>query len=72
MISNDDSYATYEYADYYKIQPMINEWGVDNFRIKRGKKVPEGFVYKSDSNKEWMTKTELKKWIDKNKYYIGR
>ncbi len=72
MISNDDSYSTYEYADYYKILPMINEWGVDNFRIKRGKKVPEGFVYKSDSNKEWMTKTELKKWIDKNKYYIGR
>ena len=71
MISNDDSYSTYEYEDYYKILPMINEWGVDNFRIKRGKKVPEGFVYKSDSNKEWMTKTELKKWIDKNKYYIG-
>ena len=57
---------------YYKILPMINEWGEDNLRIKKGKKVQEGFVYSSDNNKEWMTKTELKKWIDINKNYIGR
>jgi FlaA1/EpsC-like NDP-sugar epimerase len=72
MISTDDSYFTYEYPDYYKILPMINEWGEDNLRIKKGKKVQEGFVYTSDNNKEWMTKTELKKWIDINKNYIGR
>jgi UDP-N-acetylglucosamine 4,6-dehydratase/5-epimerase len=27
MISNDDSYSTYEYPNYYKILPQINEWG---------------------------------------------
>ena len=72
MISNDDSHSTYEYSNYYKILPMINGWGVDNFRIKNGKKVPEGFVYTSDSNKQWMTKTELRRWIELNKNYIGK
>ena len=46
MISDDDSYSTYEYPDYYKILPMINEWGIDNFRTKKGKKVPEGLFTK--------------------------
>ena len=66
MISSDDSYSTYEYSNYYKILPQINEWGKDNLRIKNGKKVLEGFVYSSDNNKEWMTKPNLKKWIDSN------
>ena len=66
MISSDDSYSTYEYSNYYKILPQINEWGKDNLRIKNGKKVLEGFVYSSDNNKEWMTKSNLKKWIDSN------
>ena len=66
MISSDDSYSAYEYFDYYKILPQINEWGKDNLRIKDGKKVSEGFVYSSDNNKEWMTKSHLKKWIDSN------
>ena len=71
MISSDDSYSTYAYTNYYKILPMINEWGIDNYRIKKGKKVPEGFIYSSDNNKEWMTKSDLKKWIDMNKKYVG-
>ena len=71
MISLEDSYSTYEYSNYYKILPQINEWGVDNLRIKRGKKVKEEFVYSSDSNKEWMTKLQLKKWLDLNKEIVG-
>ena len=71
MISLEDSYSTYEYSNYYKILPQINDWGVDNLRIKRGKKVKEEFVYSSDSNKEWMTKLQLKKWLDLNKEIIG-
>ena len=38
MISSDDSFSTYEYLNYYKILPQINEWGKDNLRIKKGKK----------------------------------
>jgi len=71
MISIEDSYSTYEYANYYKILPQINEWQKDNLRIKAGKKVSEGFVYSSDNNKEWMTKNDLQKWIDLNQNHIG-
>ena len=71
MISSDDSYSTYEYSDYYKILPQINEWGKDNLRIKYGKKVPEGFNYSSENNSEWMSKSDLQKWINKNKDNFG-
>ena len=72
MISSDDSHLTYEYSNYYKILPEINNWGKDNLRIKDGKKVPDGFIYSSDNNSEWMTKSELQKWIDANQNYIGK
>ena len=71
MISSEDSYYTYEYSNYFKILPQINEWGKDNLRIKDGVKVPENFTYSSDNNSEWMTKSDLKKWIDKNLHLIG-
>ena len=72
MISSEDCYSTYEYPNYYKILPKINEWGKDSLRIKGGKKVSEEFIYSSDKNSEWMTKSDLQKWIDGNKDYIGR
>jgi UDP-N-acetylglucosamine 4,6-dehydratase/5-epimerase len=72
MISAEDSYSTYEYSNYYKILPQINEWKKDNLRIKDGVKVSEGFSYCSDDNSEWMTKSELKTWIDANQNYIDK
>ena len=72
MISNEDSYSTYEYSNYYKILPQINEWGKDKLRIKNGKKVPKGFVYSSENNSEWLTKDELKNWLSSNKNFIGK
>ena len=72
MISAEDSYSTYEYSNYYKILPQINEWKKDNLRIKDGVKVSEGFSYCSDNNSEWMTKSELKTWIDANQNYIDK
>lgn len=72
MISIEDSYSTYEYEGYYKILPQINDWSNDRKRIKDGVKVPEGFNYASDTNKEWMTKSELKLWIDNNQKIIGK
>jgi FlaA1/EpsC-like NDP-sugar epimerase len=72
MIGSDDTYSTYEYSKYYKILPQINEWGKDNSRIKKGKKVSENFVYSSNNNKKWMTKSELTKWIKINQNLIGK
>ena len=71
MISTEDSNSTYEYSNYYKILPQINNWGKDALRIKKGKKVPEGFIYSSDNNSEWMTEQELQTWVKSNKKEIG-
>lgn len=71
MISAEDSYYTYEYPEHFKILPVINNWSSCEMRIKDGKKVPEGFVYSSDSNTEWMSEDALKAWIEKNREKIG-
>jgi UDP-N-acetylglucosamine 4,6-dehydratase len=72
MISSEDSYSTYEYPNYYKILPQINEWSEDDLRIKSGAKVSPGFIYSSDNNSEWMTNSKFKTWIDENYNYIDK
>ncbi|MCL7751323.1 UDP-N-acetylglucosamine 4,6-dehydratase (inverting) [Guyparkeria hydrothermalis] len=71
MIGADDAYYTYEYPDHFKILPAINGWDRDANRIKDGKRVPEGFVYASDNNAEWMSDDQLRAWIDANWEKIG-
>jgi UDP-N-acetylglucosamine 4,6-dehydratase/5-epimerase len=71
MIGAEDSYYTYEYPEHFKILPTINEWASSPERIKDGKKVPEGFIYASDKNAEWMTDDQLQAWIDANREKIG-
>ncbi|MFP5300653.1 UDP-N-acetylglucosamine 4,6-dehydratase (inverting) [Cobetia sp. SIMBA_158] len=71
MIGAEDAYYTYEYPEHFKILPAINSWDQDANRIKDGKKVPEGFVYSSDNNADWMSDDELDAWIDTNWDKIG-
>jgi FlaA1/EpsC-like NDP-sugar epimerase len=71
MISAEDSFSTYEYPDHYKILPAINAWCNDPKRIKDGRKVPEGFVYTSDNNSDWMSVELLQHWIEENRTKIG-
>ena len=71
MIGTEDAYYTYEYPEHYKILPQINNWDKDANRIKDGKKVPEGFVYASDNNAEWMSDAMLQAWVDTNREKIG-
>ena len=67
MISEEDSFYTYEYDKYYKVLPAINDWFLDKHRIKLGQKVPNQFKYSSDTNTDWLQIKELNKWI-KNHY----
>ncbi len=71
MISAEDAYYTFEYPEHFKILPTINDWANDAKRIKDGKKVPDGFVYASDNNPEWMSDADLQGWIDANRSKIG-
>jgi len=72
MISREDGDFTYEYDNYFKILPQINNWAKDKMRIKDGKKVSRDFIYNSENNPDWMTKSDLQKWIGANKDYIGK
>ncbi|WP_020560787.1 UDP-N-acetylglucosamine 4,6-dehydratase (inverting) [Thiofilum flexile] len=71
MISTEDAYHTYQYPNHFKILPAIHNWSTDPSRIKDGVKVPEDFVYESNSNSEWMNIETLKNWITYNKNKIG-
>ena len=66
MIGIEDAEYTYEYDNYYKILPSINNWSKDSSRIQGGKKVEKDFQYTSDKNKEWMLIEQLEDWIEKN------
>jgi len=72
MIGPEDSLSTYEYAEHYKILPQLYNWAEDLDRIKNGVKVPDGFVYASDSNNEWMSDSDLQNWLEHNKENIGK
>ena len=71
MIGMEDAYFTFEYPDFFKILPVINNWGSSMERIKNGQKVPENFTYCSDSNPVKMTKAALLEWVKLNRDEIG-
>ncbi len=72
MIGAEDSFFTYEYPEHFKILPAIHNWSADSRRIKNGVKVPDGFVYSSDNNPEWMSVDTLRTWISDNEEKIGK
>lgn len=72
MIGEEDSYNTYEYPEYFKILPVINDWLPLEERIKDGVKVAEGFIYSSNNNQDWMSKEQLLNWIKLNKNELGK
>jgi len=67
MIGIEDAQNTYEYIDYFKILPMINNWSTDKSFIKNGEKVPSSFTYVSNNNTDWMSVNDLSEWIKDNK-----
>ena len=72
MIGIEDAPHVYEYETYFKILPMIHGWSSDPKRIKDGKPVASDFVYSSDNNKEWMSRSQLATWIEENKDHMGK
>ena len=72
MIGQEDAFYTYEYGKHFKILPAIHNWSDDEARINGGKKVPEGFVYASDNNTEWMSVDELRQWMSASAEKIGK
>lgn len=71
MIGVEDAPFTYEYPEYFKILPAINDWSNNPERIKDGVKVDDGFIYTSERNSEWMSDEQLRLWLKENAEKIG-
>jgi UDP-N-acetylglucosamine 4,6-dehydratase (inverting) len=72
MIGIEDAPSTYEYKDYFKILPVINDWSQDKKRIKDGLKVSEDFIYDSSNNDQWMSVDTLRTWVLENQDKLGK
>jgi UDP-N-acetylglucosamine 4,6-dehydratase (inverting) len=59
MITESDSFNTYEYDGHYVIYPSSYEWWSDKRMKAGGKKVPEFFRYSSDNNTEWLSAEQI-------------
>ncbi len=55
MVTEYDSFFTYEYDKHYIIYPNFDWWSFDNHFTAGGKKVEEFFRYASDNNTQWLS-----------------
>lgn len=65
MITNYDSFTTYEYKDYYIIYPNFDWWNFKMHFTEGGKKVKEFFEYSSDQNNHWLSVEDIKERLNK-------
>ncbi|WP_405198338.1 UDP-N-acetylglucosamine 4,6-dehydratase (inverting) [Christiangramia sp. LLG6405-1] len=67
MITDSDSYYTYDLGKYYTILPATHKWKLDEFIEKfNAKKVTPGFQYNSGENEEWESVENLRELIKKH------
>jgi UDP-N-acetylglucosamine 4,6-dehydratase len=67
MITESDSYNTYEFKNYFIICPTNPMWNIENFKKQTGgKQVAAGFSYSSGSNDSWLSVDELRQQIKKH------
>ena len=62
MVPEDDARHAIELDDMYVIQPDFPWWVSENY--SHGRKLPDGFKYSSDTNKDWLSTEELMKMIE--------
>ena len=64
MISESDSFNTYDLGKYYVILPQLPNFNLSEFiKSFNAKIVPQGFSYNSGSNTEWETVESIRKLI---------
>jgi len=64
MITESDSFLTYDLGKYYTILPPTHKWKIDDFISQfNAQKVPVGFKYSSGENAEWETVESLRALI---------
>ena len=67
MITSSDSYNTYDLGTYYVILPTQPSWNLEEFtKVFNSKKVAQGFNYNSGTNTDWVSVSDLRKFIVQN------
>lgn len=59
MITEEDSWSTFELSDRYVIEPSHIRWDSHREPIRGAKPVEEGFYYNSRNNTDWMSGERL-------------
>jgi UDP-N-acetylglucosamine 4,6-dehydratase len=62
LITEEEGRQTIDYKGMYVILPNYSWWNRQNY--KTGKKLPKGFTYVSDTNRDWLSVNDLKAIID--------
>jgi UDP-N-acetylglucosamine 4,6-dehydratase len=71
MVTQDDAINTVEFDDHYAIQPGVEWWDRSKFLASTGgRPVAEDFQYSSDTNTEWMTRTELAALLEREQIEV--
>jgi UDP-N-acetylglucosamine 4,6-dehydratase len=67
MITESDSFSTYDLGKYYVILPQVTNWNLQEY-IKefKAKKVEEGFQFNSGKNTEWVNAADIQELIKKH------
>lgn len=63
LLTREEARHTKETNDYFIIEPEFSFWDDSNF--KDSKHLPDGFEYTSKTNKQWITKEEMKEILKK-------
>ncbi len=64
MITESDSFTTYDLGKYYAILPQVPNWDLKEFVAHfNAKAVEKGFRYSSDKNTDWIDAETLRKLI---------
>jgi UDP-N-acetylglucosamine 4,6-dehydratase/5-epimerase len=67
MITESDSFNTYDCDDYYAILPQTPVFDVEDWAKKfSATLVPQGFKYNSGNNEEWLSEAEIRNLIIEN------
>ena len=64
LITEADSFTTYDIGKYYSILPMSTSWSLEKYiDTFKAKKVKDGFKYNSGSNDQWLSINEIRDLI---------
>lgn len=67
MITQSDSFTTYDLGKYFAILPQVTNWDINNYvKHFNAKKVEVGFQYNSGTNDEWISTDQLRQLITKH------